>query len=386
MLTGCALLGLALKVRLRSIAYGARTFRVRTCYNGRYSLRDWSPSVRSILSLAALAALLVTASCSSETTASADVAARVNGKEITMAELEKEFQTRTSTEQPPSNEEAQDLKLQLLNQMINDRIVMEMATKAGLTATDAEVDVKFNEFKSQGTEEQLQETLKQQKMSVDDVKAEMRKRLTIEKLVNKEITSKISVSEAEIKAFFDKNKENFNLPEGFHIAHILVTPDVVPELNNGNKDDAKTPEEARAKAARLLREVQTGQDFATLARGFSEDPSTAPAGGDLNFQSIDTIGNTAPALAAAVKRMKVGETFPQIIETQFGFHILKLLEKDPGGQKELSDPRVQAQVRQVIFNRKDTLYKNAFSANLQNGAQITNYLAQRILESAGKAQ
>ena len=342
--------------------------------------------MRSILILAALAALLVTASCSSETTASADVAARVNGKEITMTELEKEFQTRTSTEQPPSNEEAQDLKLQLLNQMINDRIVMEMATKAGLNATDAEVDVKFNEFKSQGTEEQLQETLKQQKMSVDDVKAEMRKRLTIEKLVNKEITSKISVSEAEIKAFFEKNKENFNLPEGFHIAHILVTPDVVPELNNGNKDDAKTPDEARAKAARLLREVQTGQDFATLARGYSEDPSTAPAGGDLNFQSIDTIGNTAPGLAAAVKRMKVGETFPQIIETQFGFHILKLLEKDAGGQKELSDPRVQAQVRQVIFNRKDTLYKNAFSANLQNGAQINNYLAQRILESAGKTQ
>src|SRR5262249_16029392 len=162
----------------------------------------------------------------------------------------------------------------------------------------------------------------------------------------KEITSKISVSEAEIKAFYEKNKENFNLPEGFHIAHILVTPDVVPELNNTNKDDAKTPEEARQNAARLLREIQTDGTFPTIGRSYSEDPSTAPAGGDLNFQSAETIANTAPALAQAVKRMKVGETFPSIIETQFGFHILKLLEKDPGGQKDLSDPRVQAQVRQ----------------------------------------
>ena len=165
-----------------------------------------------------------------------------------------------------------------------------------------------------------------------------------------------------------------------------MTPDVVPELNNAKKDDAKTPDEARQKAARLLKDIQTGQDFATVAKNYSEDPSTAPNGGDLNFQSLESITNTEPALAAAVKKMKVGETFPQVIETRFGFHILKLLDRDPGGQKDLSDPRVQAQVRQVIFNRKDSLYKNAFSENVRNGAKINNYLAQRVLESAGKAQ
>jgi len=346
----------------------------------------WESSVKPMLSLAVLSAVLLTASCSPETTASSDVAARVNGKEITVAELEKQFANRTRNEQPPSSEEAQDLKLQLLNQLINDQILLEMASKASLTATDAEVDVKFNELKSQGTEEQFQEMLKTQKTTVDEIKAEMRKSITIEKLVNKEITSKISVSEAEIKAFFDANKASFNLPEGFHIAHILVTPDVVPELNNAQKDDAKTPEEARQKASRLLREIQTGQDFATVAKNYSEDPSTAPVGGDLNFQSIDTIGNTEPALAQAVRRMKMGETYPQVIETRFGFHILKLLERDPGGQKDLTDPRVQAQVRQVIFNRKDSLYKNAFSESVRNSAKINNYFAQRVLESAGKAQ
>jgi peptidyl-prolyl cis-trans isomerase SurA len=339
--------------------------------------------VKSILSVAALAALLLAASCSSESKASGDIAARVNGKEITTAELEKQFLARTSTEQPPSVEEAQDLKLQLLNQMINDRILLEMAGQAGLTATDGEVEVKLNELKSQGTEEQFQQMLKQQKMSVDDIKAEMRKSITIDKLVNKEITSKISVSEAEIKSFYEKNKDSFNLPEGFHIAHILVDPNPTPELNNAKKDDAKTPDEARQKITRILKDVQSGQDFATIARNYSEDPASTPMGGDLNFQPIDAIANTDPNLAAAVKKLKVGET-SGIVETRFGYHIVKLLEKDPGGQKDLADPRVQAQVRQVIFNRKDTLYKNAFSENARNSAKINNYFAQRVLENAGK--
>ena len=259
-----------------------------------------------------------------------------------------------------------------------------MASAAGLSATDAEVDVKFNESKSQYTEEKFQELLKEQKITVDEIRAELRKGITIDKLVNKEITSKISVSEAEIKTFFDKNKASFNLPETYHIAHILVTPVAEPEVQNGKKDDAKTREEALAKAARLLRDVQGGQDFATVARDYSEDPTSAAGGGDLRFQALQQLENVDPRLAQVVQRMRVGETFPQIVESRFGFHIVKLLEKDAGGQKDLSDPRVQADVRTAIFNRKDQLLKAAFSESARNKATISNYFAERILASAGK--
>ena len=194
------------------------------------------------LLLAMLVGLAFTTSCSSESTASADVVARVNGKEIKTADLEKQFQNRVSNaEQPPAPEEAQNVKLEILNQLINDQILLEMASAAGLSATDAEVDVKFNESKSQYTEEKFQELLKEQKITVDEIRAELRKGITIDKLVNKEITSKISVSEAEIKTFFDKNKASFNLPETYHIAHILVTPVAEPEVQNGKKDDAAAP-------------------------------------------------------------------------------------------------------------------------------------------------
>ena len=343
--------------------------------------------MRCLSVLALITASLFIASCGSASKASADVVARVNGKDIMTAQLEKQFQNRLNgAEQPPSAEEAQDLKLQVLNQLINDQILLEMASTAGLSATDAEVDVKFNEFKNQYTEEKFKDLLKEQKMTIDDIRNELRKSITIDKLVNKEITSKISVTDAEIKNFYEKNKESFNLPESYHIAHILVTPVADPDLRNGKSDDAKSPDEAKQKAARLLKEVQGGRDFVTVAKESSEDPSSGPNGGDLNFQPLQAIENIDPRLAQAVQKMRPGETFPQVIETRFGFHILKLMEKDAGGQKDLSDPRVQAQVRQAIFNRKDQTLKNAFSEAARNKATVMNYLAERILAAAGKSQ
>ena len=343
--------------------------------------------MKPLILSALLAGLLVTASCGSDSSASANVVARVNGKDITTTQLEKQVQVSLNgAEQPSSAEEQEDLKLQVLNQVIINEILLEQAAAANLNATDAEVDVKFNELKSQGTEEQFKQMLKNQKMTVDDVRSELRKTITIDKLVNKEITSKISVTDAEIKAFYDKNKENFNLPESYHIAHILVTPTPDPELHNGNNDDAKTPEEAKAKAARLLKEIQGGRDFATVAKESSEDPSSGPAGGDLNFQPLQAIENIDPRLSQAVQKMRVGETYPQVIESRIGLHILKLIAKDPGGQKDLSDARVQNTARQQIFQRKDQTLKNAFSEAARNKATVVNYLAQRILDNAGKTQ
>ena len=343
--------------------------------------------MKSLVLVTLLAGLLLTASCGSDSAASADVVARVNDKDITAAQLDKQVQVQLNgAEQPASSEELQDLKLQVLSRMINDQILLEQAAAATLSASDAEVDLKFTEFKGQYTEEKFQELLKEQKMTVDDIRAELRKSITIDKLINKEITSKISVTDADIKELFDKNKESFNLPESYHISHILVTPVAEPDVQNQKKDDAKTPDEARQKSLRLLKEVQSGRDFGTVARESSEDPSSAPAGGDLNFQPLQAIENIDPRLSQAVQKMRVGETYPQVIETRFGYHILKLTEKDAGGQKDLSDPRVQSSVRQNIFNRKDQLLKNAFSEAARNKATVVNYLAQRILEAGGKSQ
>jgi len=340
--------------------------------------------MKSATVFAILGSLILVGSCKSGAKSTADLAATVNGKDITVNELDKQFTARTEgANPPPAPDEIQDAKMQLLDQMINDEILVQLAAKENLTASDAEVALKYNEFKTQYTDEAFAEQLKKQKLTPDDIKKQLRMTQSIEKLVNKEITSKINVTEAEIKDFYDKNKETFNPPPGYHLLHILVTPAPEIEVRNLKQDDAKSPAEALAKAQRLLREIQSGQDFAVVARDYSEDYNSVAAGGDINFQTIEALSNIDPRLGEIVKSMKVGETSP-VVPSRFGFHIVKLVEKDPGGQKLLSDTRVKAQIHQAIAGRKDQTLKNAFSEIARNNAKVTNYLAERVLASAGK--
>jgi peptidyl-prolyl cis-trans isomerase SurA len=340
--------------------------------------------VKPVIFLVLLAALCTFAGCGSNGTASDDIVARVNSKEITTADLEKEYQAQINgAQQVPTPEEGQALKFQLLSQMINDEILLQMAASSGLTATDAEVETKFTDLKSKFTEEQFQEELKKQKMTADDIKAQMRKGLTVEKLITREITQRINVSDAEITDLFEKNRASFNMPEGYRLQHIMVTP--FPEqINNAKRDDARNAADARTKAERLFREVRGGIDFGVVARDWSEDVDSAPNGGDLGVRPLANMAEIDPKLAQAVESLKVGETSP-LIETKYGFHIIKLMGRASAGQRDLTDPQVQAQIREVIFNRKQEMLRAAFSETARNKAQITNYLAERLLESVGKA-
>src|SRR6478609_54494 len=111
------------------------------------------PLMKPLILSVSLAGLLLMAACGSDSSASANVVARVNGKDITATQLDKQVQIQLQgNEQPGSPEELQDLKLQVLNRLINDQILLEQAGAANLSASDAEVDVKYNEFKSQYTE------------------------------------------------------------------------------------------------------------------------------------------------------------------------------------------------------------------------------------------
>jgi len=339
--------------------------------------------VKSGIAIAAALVVLAASACN-DTPVPDDVVARVNGVDITTEYLDAQFARAIAGAEPlPNGEETRDLKLQLLSDIIGNQIMLQLAAAQGLTATDAEVDVQFSEFRNQFTEERFNELLEQQAATVDDVRRDIQESLTIEKLINKEITSRISVSQAEIEEFYDSNVESFDLPESFHVSHILVTPGPDQTIANSTGDDALTSEAAAAKAQTLLRDIQGGQDFATLARQFSEDPTTAASGGDLGYQPMEALAGVDPAFADAIAQMRVGETFPRVVATSFGYHILRLIDRDPGGQKELGDLQVEAQIRQMIFNQRDQILRAAFFETVRNQATIQNFFAQRILDEAG---
>jgi peptidyl-prolyl cis-trans isomerase SurA len=318
----------------------------------------------------------------------ADIAAIVNKKEIRLAEVEKIFQNKAKqSNQTPSPEEAQTLRLDILRQLINEEILMQQAAKDSLEATEAEIKTKFTDVKKNFTEERFQQFLKEQGLTVDDIREELKKSSTIEKLYNKEMTSKISVSDAEISDFFNKNKQNYNLPETWHVCHILITPKSDQAQVEGNTKgfDAKTMQEAQDRVLRVLKRVLGGEDFRVVARDHSDDSRFAPSGGDLGFLSAQQMEQQLGlAFRQAVQSLKPGEIFAQPIVTQYGFHIVKVLEKTSAGQRDLSDAGVQANVRQIIFGRRENLLKTAYLDKIRNEAGVRNVLAERILDEMGK--
>ena len=181
---------------------------------------------RRILALALLAAGVCVVGCKKETAPGPDVWAVVNGKEIQRAEVEKYFRTRVNAEGPaPSQEEALSLKLNILDELVNNEILLERANKLNLVASDAEVEDKFTESKSPFTEEEFQKKLKDSELTVDDLKGDIRRQLSVQKLLNREVVAKISITDQDVLDFYNKNRAQFNVAElQFHIAQIVVTP------------------------------------------------------------------------------------------------------------------------------------------------------------------
>ena len=326
--------------------------------------------------------LLIGGGCSSGPEVSSDTAAIVNQAEIKISEVDKRFDAQLrQSPRAPSPEEASTFKLNILSQLVNDELLMQLAAADNLTAGDAEVSTRFTEFKKNYTEEKFQEFLKEQGLTEEEFRQTLRKSATIEKLYNKEITSKISVTEAEIEQHFEENKADYNLPKGWRLAHILITDDKNSRINNSRGDDAATPAEARKKARILMRRLLSGEDFARLAVEYSEDAESAHRGGDLGFVTEQQLEEVSPELKRAVLNLKVEQVFPRPIRIGTGYHLVKLLAKERGGQHELSEPQVQANIRQTIFSRKENLLKTAYLEVIRNDAQIRNVLAEKLLDS-----
>ena len=340
---------------------------------------------RAILFLAAIGLCGLTVSCNKEAAPGPDAWAVVNGKEITRADVEKAFRSRVNADAPdPSQEEALSLKLSILDEQINGEILMERAAKMNLLATDAEVEDKFTESKSPYTEDEFQRKLKESGLTIDDLKSDIRRQLSIQKLLNREIVAKISITDQDVTDYYNQNRAQFNIAEPqYRIAQIVVTPHPDPSVHNRKNDKATTEAEAGQKAATLEKKLEAGADFSQLAMDYSEDTSSS-TGGDLGFIPESALNQSDPALKKAVLSMKPGQSTKPIAVKGGSYRILKLLAKEAAGQRELSDPQVQQGIRDMLRNRKEQLLRSAYMAELRDESHITNYMARQILESAGK--
>jgi len=340
--------------------------------------------IRRILAAVALAACVLAAGCNQERAPGPDVWAVVNGKEIPREQVEKLFRSRVNSDSPtPSPEEALSLKLSILDQLINSEILLERAEKMNLIASDAEVEEKFAESKSPYTEEAFQARLKANGLTVDELKSNIRQQLSIDKLLNREVLAKISITDQDVEDFYNENKAQFNLAETqYHVAQIVITTRPDPNVHNRKNDKATNEAEAGRKAALLARKLAAGADFTDLAMDYSED-SSASTGGDIGFIPESSLNQSDPALKKVILAMKPG-SLSQPIPVKGGYRILKLIAKEPAGQRKFADVQVQQAIRDSLRTRKEQLLRSAYMAEARDEAHVTNYLAREILETAGQ--
>jgi peptidyl-prolyl cis-trans isomerase SurA len=352
---------------------------------------------RRPLTLTLSSALLLVALAGCKHAPSPDVMATVNGKDILRSDIDKAYNNYKATQgdapQDPNPEQADIVRLNLLRQLIDNEILDQRAAKLNLAASDEDVNAQLIELKAPYTAEEFDKKLKQQNMTLDDLKLQIRRKLTSDKLINKEIESKINITDADINSYYASHKSEFNVIEPqYHLAWIVVTAGAGQQAGNLQNNKAMSDADARKKIQTVRNRLTTGEDFSALAMNFSEDPNTSSTAGDMGFITQTALQQRDQGTFAAIEKLKVGQVTDVLpvyggagpTQRAVGYAIYKLIGREPAGQRELNNPSVQQSIRQGLRDSRAQLLKLAYYEMLREDAKVRNYFAEQILRQGAK--
>jgi peptidyl-prolyl cis-trans isomerase SurA len=306
----------------------------------------------------------------------------VDGRAITRDEVEKAYR-RNAASQTLSDEEALTAKLSLLNDLIVQDLLLAKARELKIELPEAELDKAYTEAKKNIADDAFQQELLRRNLSAGDMREGLRRELLTQKVIEREVGGKVVVTDQQITDFFNANRAQFNLVEdAYHIAQIVVTPVREPQQVNRTGDDAATPQAATAKMQMLMERLKGGASFADLALDYSEDPESAPRGGDLGFVPLSRLKQAPAPLRDAVLNKTPGTV--NVVSAGGGHSIVLVVAFEKAGQRDLSMPNVRERITGTLRGRQEQLLRTAYLTTLRTDADVVNYLARRLVESQGK--
>jgi peptidyl-prolyl cis-trans isomerase SurA len=346
-------------------------------------------SGRRLVLVGALTAAGCAAACQSTPAAlptpavSADTWAVVDGRQIMRADVEKAYRRNAQTPQTMSDEEALTAKLSLLNDFIVQDILLAKARALKIELPEAELDTAYAEAKKNISDEAFQQELSKRNLAPADMREGLRRELLTQKVIEREVGSKIAVTDQQISEFFNANRAQFNLAEdAYHIAQIIVTPVREAQLANRSGDDAATPQAAMAKTRMLMERLKAGASFRDLAMDYSEDPESAPRGGDLGLVPVSRLKQAPPPLRDAVLNKAPGTV--NVVSADGAHTVVLVAAFEKAGQRDLSMAPVRDRITATLRGRQEQLLRAAYLTAIRSDATVVNYLARRIVESQGK--
>jgi peptidyl-prolyl cis-trans isomerase C len=248
------------------------------------------------------------------------VLATINGQPVGREELEsavKDAEARAGRAVPAT--ERDTVYRGLLDRVILFRLLASEAKVRGITVTPQEITDRIGQIKQQfPNEAEFQKELTKRHTTIAQLQDEQRRDLMNAKTIEAEVAPRLAVTAEELDAFYKGNPDQFKEEESVRASHILIG--VAKEAAPAARQAARTEAEG------VLKRVKAGEDFAALAKQYSKDPGSAAVGGDLNYFPK---GQMVPAFDAAAFALKTGE-ISDLVETEFGFHIIKLTDRRAG--------------------------------------------------------
>ncbi len=287
-----------------------------------------------------------------------NVLAKVNGEAIERWEFEnavKRMESRAGGPVPPDRRD--EVLRNVLDQLVAYHLLAQESRTRKIEVSQAEVDARMGQIRqSFPTEAAFTQGLAAQGLTVDQVKQQTRTGIEVSKVIDAEVSSKIAVTDAEVEAFYKGNLDRFKQGDSVHAAHVLIAvPAQAPPT-------AKA--EGKAKADAVLKQLKAGADFATVAKAESQDPGSAPNGGDLGFFQK---GQMTPAFEEVAFKLKPGAT-SGVVETPFGFHIIKVIEKRAARTAPFAE--ASAQIKEFLVSNQREQKLEQFIAQMKTKAKI----------------
>ncbi len=275
-----------------------------------------------------------------------NVIATVNGEVIARQDFERELSREAQSmdgDAPRTPEQIEPYKQTLLNTLIERAILLQTARSQNVSVSPDELDRRMLALASEYPAGGFEEMLKRSPTTRQELEKKTKDQLTIEKLLDAEVFSRVAITEEQIRNEFNEHPERFQDPEMVHAEQIVV----------GGLDDAK----------RIQQQLWQGKKFSDLARRFSLSPD-ARVGGDLGFFAR---GQMPPAFDDVVFRLAPNQV-SDVVTSDYGFHLFHLVERRAPRKKDLSE--VRAQIERALLEQKRAERQLEYVAQLRAKAQI----------------
>ncbi len=293
-----------------------------------------------------------------------DMVAVVNGSIITQGEFDRvlDYELRRAAQSGQQIPDAQMPKMQnsILDSLIVGELLLQESKKKGIQVKPETVTEQLTNIKKRfPSEAEFNKALEENKMTESKIKADIERDMAIQQLLEKEVDQKVQITDEESKTFYDTNPQLFQQPERVKASHILI------KVDEGATEEKKA--EARKKIKEVQQKVQKGEDFAELAKTYSEGPS-APKGGDLGLFGR---GQMVKPFEDAAFSLKPNET-SDIVETKFGYHLIKVVEEQPAKKVAYAD--VQERINKHLKDQKLRTERQLYFDKLKKDAKIEKFL------------